>query len=62
MKFTIIGSGGCVALPKPLCKCKICKEAREKGKHKWYFICRELIESIYSLKGNNLKFMDATSM
>jgi phosphoribosyl 1,2-cyclic phosphate phosphodiesterase len=32
MKFTIIGSGGCVVLPKPLCKCRICKEAREKGK------------------------------
>ena len=32
MKFEIIGSGGCVALPKPLCNCRICKEAREKGK------------------------------
>jgi len=32
MKFTIIGSGGCVALPKPLCKCNVCKEAREKGR------------------------------
>lgn len=31
MKFTIIGSGGCVALPKPLCQCGICKEARTKG-------------------------------
>lgn len=32
MEFEIIGSGGCVSLPKPLCNCKICQEAREKGK------------------------------
>ncbi|WDV44230.1 MBL fold metallo-hydrolase [Clostridiaceae bacterium M8S5] len=32
MKFEIIGSGGCVSLPKPLCKCKVCVEAREKGR------------------------------
>lgn len=32
MKFEIIGSGGCVALPKPLCKCQICEEARLKGR------------------------------
>ncbi|WP_432666939.1 MBL fold metallo-hydrolase [Wukongibacter baidiensis] len=32
MKFEIIGSGGCVALPKPLCNCEICQEAREKGR------------------------------
>lgn len=31
MEFEIIGSGGCVALPRPLCNCKICQEAREKG-------------------------------
>lgn len=31
MKLKIIGSGGCVSLPKPCCTCKICKEAREKG-------------------------------
>lgn len=31
MKFTVTGSGGCVALPKPLCQCRICREAREKG-------------------------------
>lgn len=31
MKLKIIGSGGCVALPKPLCRCRICKEARLKG-------------------------------
>lgn len=31
MKFIIIGSGGCVCLPKPLCRCRVCAEAREKG-------------------------------
>lgn len=31
MKFIITGSGGCVSLPRPLCNCKICVEAREKG-------------------------------
>lgn len=31
MKFIIIGSGGCVCTPKPLCQCSVCKEAREKG-------------------------------
>ena len=31
MKFIIVGSGGCVCLPKPLCQCGICVEARQKG-------------------------------
>jgi len=31
MKFNIIGSGGCVSLPKPLCGCPVCIEARAKG-------------------------------
>ncbi len=31
MKLTILGSGGCTVIPKPLCSCPICKEAREKG-------------------------------
>lgn len=31
MKFIIIGSGGCVCLPKPLCQCRVCVEARKKG-------------------------------
>lgn len=31
MNFTILGSGGCVALPKPLCQCPVCAQAREKG-------------------------------
>lgn len=39
MKFTITGSGGCVALPKPLCQCRVCKEAREKGKPYSRFGC-----------------------
>jgi phosphoribosyl 1,2-cyclic phosphate phosphodiesterase len=37
MKLIIIGSGGCVCLPKPLCQCKVCVEARQKGgRHKRY--------------------------
>lgn len=46
MKFTIIGSGGCVALPKPLCKCKICKEARKKGNPYSRFGCSLFLEDL----------------
>jgi phosphoribosyl 1,2-cyclic phosphate phosphodiesterase len=31
MKLTVLGSGGCAVIPKPLCTCSICREAREKG-------------------------------
>lgn len=31
MEISILGSGGCMLIPKPLCGCSICKEAREKG-------------------------------
>lgn len=31
MEFQILGSGGCVSLPKPLCRCRVCTEARKKG-------------------------------
>jgi phosphoribosyl 1,2-cyclic phosphate phosphodiesterase len=31
MKWTILGSGGCAVIPKPLCQCPICREARDKG-------------------------------
>jgi len=31
MKLKIIGSGGCVSIPRPCCQCKVCTEAREKG-------------------------------
>ena len=31
MKWTILGSGGCAVIPKPLCQCRICREARKKG-------------------------------
>lgn len=31
MRLNILGSGGCVPVPRPLCFCKICQEAREKG-------------------------------
>lgn len=31
MELTILGSGGCTVIPRPLCQCRVCKEAREKG-------------------------------
>ena len=31
MNWTILGSGGCTVIPKPLCSCPVCEEAREKG-------------------------------
>lgn len=31
MKIKILGSGGCVSIPRPCCSCKVCTEAREKG-------------------------------
>jgi phosphoribosyl 1,2-cyclic phosphate phosphodiesterase len=31
MRVKIIGSGGCVSIPRPCCKCRVCKEAREMG-------------------------------
>lgn len=31
MKIKIIGSGGCVSTPRPLCQCRVCRQAREKG-------------------------------
>lgn len=31
MKLTILGSGGCMVIPKPLCQCNVYMEAREKG-------------------------------
>ena len=30
MELTILGSGGCMVIPKPLCQCPVCEEAREK--------------------------------
>lgn len=46
MKFIVIGSGGCVALPKPLCQCKICAEAREKGKPYSRYGCSLYLEDL----------------
>jgi len=31
MEWTILGSGGCMVIPKPLCQCRVCREARQKG-------------------------------
>lgn len=32
MELTILGSGGCMVIPKPLCHCPVCEEARERGR------------------------------
>lgn len=32
MDLTILGSGGCMAIPKPLCRCRVCEEARARGR------------------------------
>jgi len=44
MKFIVIGSGGCVCLPKPLCQCKVCVEARHKGGRYKRFGCSLYLE------------------
>ena len=31
MKFIIVGSGGCVSIPRALCQCKVCIEVRKRG-------------------------------
>lgn len=31
MECVIVGSGGCVALPRPLCACPVCSQARRLG-------------------------------
>jgi len=31
MQWTVLGSGGCMTIPKPLCRCRVCREARGKG-------------------------------
>jgi len=31
MELTVLGSGGCAVIPKPLCRCLVCREARAKG-------------------------------
>lgn len=49
MKIEIIGSGGCVSLPKPLCPCPVCIEAREKGRPYSRFGCSIFIHDIDTL-------------
>jgi len=31
MEIVILGSGGCTPIPRPLCRCRVCEEARKKG-------------------------------
>lgn len=46
MKLKIIGSGGCVATPRPLCTCVVCSEARSKGRPYSRYGCSLFIEDI----------------
>lgn len=46
MKLKIIGSGGCVATPRPLCTCDVCSEARSKGRPYSRYGCSLFIEDI----------------
>ncbi|WP_238881880.1 MBL fold metallo-hydrolase [Clostridium sp. YIM B02551] len=46
MNFIILGSGGCVALPKPLCQCRVCQEARIKGNPYSRYGCSLYLEDI----------------
>jgi len=46
MKFIIIGSGGCVCLPKPLCQCGVCVEARQKGGRYKRYGCSLYLEDV----------------
>ena len=31
MKWTVLGSGGCAVIPKPACRCRVCRQARRLG-------------------------------
>jgi phosphoribosyl 1,2-cyclic phosphate phosphodiesterase len=42
MRFTILGSGGAIRIPRACCSCKICQEARLKG-----FPYKRLGQSLY---------------
>lgn len=49
MKLKMIGSGGCVSISRPLCQCRVCKEAREKGFPYARCGCSLYIEDIHVL-------------
>jgi phosphoribosyl 1,2-cyclic phosphate phosphodiesterase len=46
MKFIIIGSGGCVSIPRALCQCKVCTEARQKGAPYSRYGCSIYLEDV----------------
>lgn len=49
MRFKIIGSGGCVSVPRPACQCRVCKEARKKGPPYARCGCSLYVETIRAL-------------
>lgn len=69
MRLTILGSGGCMVIPKPLCQCKICREARKNGVpysrtgpaaflHDINLLIDTPAESIYQLNHESIKRID----
>lgn len=49
MKFTILGSGGAIRIPRACCTCKVCQEARGKG-----FPYKRLGQSLFLHNGSIL--------
>lgn len=69
MKFEFVGSGGCVSLPRPLCKCPVCVEARKKGRPYARHGCSLFIHDInmlidtpedivYAINGSSIEKID----
>lgn len=46
MKIRILGSGGCISLPRATCQCAVCKEARKKGEPYKRTACSIFLEDI----------------
>lgn len=49
MYFTVLGSGGCTSTPRPGCSCKICQEARVKGRPYARFGCALYARDFHAL-------------
>lgn len=49
MKFTILGSGGAMRIPRACCTCSVCMEARQKG-----FPYKRLGQSLFLHNGHIL--------
>lgn len=49
MRFTVLGSGGCTAIPRAACSCPVCTQARKKGIPYARFGCALFLEDIHLL-------------